>query len=82
MEPSLLRRLPAEGNLRKLLKASVLLATTVLAAVVSAVSSVIVGTLYPDGHTEEPSVALQLALRKLPLSSMLLLFCVVFSTQS
>jgi hypothetical protein len=34
-----------EGNFKKLLKASVLFATAVLAVVVSAVSSVIVGAL-------------------------------------
>ena len=43
--------------------------TAVLANVVSAVSSAVVGTLYPTGHTDEPSVLDQFAALKLPLLS-------------
>lgn len=45
---------PADGNFRKLAKASVLLVTP--ASMVSAVSSTLLGTLNPIGHTELPSV--------------------------
>ena len=40
--------------------------TGVLADVVSADSSVMVGILYPTGHIDEPSVALQLAVLDAP----------------
>ncbi len=56
--PLVYMRKPADGNFKKLLKASSLLATP--APIVSAVSSVSVGTLYPVGHTDVPSVFDQL----------------------
>ncbi len=59
-------RFPADGSFKKLLNASVLFAVGVLAPVVSAASSASVGTLYPTGHTELPSVFNHLALLRLP----------------